>query len=138
MPGPKYFEQRRTDPHASALKAPGTAPTTARITLPPPPVRAKGPSLMRRLSALAPTGSDKLVHIGVFAVPTAAGLLAGIHPAAVIAPQLIAAPTTEWLQEEFIVGRGGSGKDVAADLAGITLGVMVAAAVTWRRATPRK
>lgn len=137
MPGPKYFEQRRSDPAASPFKAHRVAAKPSLVKLPPPPVRAKGPNLVRRILAIAPAGSDKIVHIGVFAVPTAAGLLAGIHPAAVIGPQLAAAPITEWLQEEFIVGRGGSGRDVAADLAGITFGALLAAAGGWRAGKPR-
>lgn len=137
-PGPQYFEQRRSEQKTGALKPSHQQASAALVKLPAPPVRAKGPSLVRRILAIAPPGSDKVVHMGVFAVPTAAGLLAGIAPAAVIGTQLTAAPVSEWLQEEFIVGRGGSGKDVAADLGGITLGVLLALAGGWCAGKPRR
>ena len=45
----------------------------------------------------------------------------------VVGSQLIFAPASELAQEEVVAGRGGALSDVAADLAGVALGVAAAA-----------
>lgn len=87
---------------------------------------ADSPSRTVALMRLAPAGSDKAVHASLFAAATFTGIYAGIRPGVVIATQLALAPATEVAQETFIPRRGGSVKDVAADVVGITLGALAA------------
>jgi VanZ family protein len=71
------------------------------------------------------TWSDKAVHVAVFALPAAAGLLAGLRPAYVLVPLALHAPLSEILQHAVLPHRSGDPADVVADLVGVVLGATV-------------
>ncbi|WP_143180390.1 hypothetical protein [Bowdeniella nasicola] len=111
-----------------ALGLPG--PRAARQASQPRPALprpADPPSRRVKLLRLAPAGSDKLVHVALFAAPTFAGLRAGLDPLLVVGSQLIAAPATELAQDTVVAGRGGNIRDVGADLLGVVLGAAAGA-----------
>lgn len=108
---------------AAALGIPG--PRSARQ--PRPAATGSEVSATVKVLRLAPPGADKLVHAALFAAPTFLGLCAGFSPLLVVGSQLIFAPASELAQEEVVAGRGGALADVAADLAGVALGVAAAA-----------
>lgn len=113
---------------ASPAAAPATSPTnpseTAFADAADP--KADSPSPVVALLRLAPAGSDKAVHATLFAAATFTGICAGLRPAVVIGTQLALAPATEVAQETVIPRRGGSAKDVLADVVGIALGATAA------------
>jgi hypothetical protein len=69
---------------------------------------------------------DKLVHAAVFGAVAWAGCRAGV-PHRVLVPLLVGqAVVSEVVQARLLAGRSGDPADVAADLAGIALGLLVA------------
>ena len=68
------------------------------------------------------TWSDKAVHVALFALPAAAGLLAGLRRVLVIVPLALHAPLSEVLQHTALPNRSGDLADTVADLAGVVLG----------------
>jgi hypothetical protein len=77
------------------------------------------------------TGLDKVVHVGIFAAPALAGLMAGISAPWVLGALALHAPVTELVQHFALPHRDGDVFDVLADLGGVTLGAL--AAVVWSR-----
>jgi VanZ family protein len=71
------------------------------------------------------TWSDKVVHVILFAVPTAAGLLAGFRPVYVVGAMALHAPASELVQHYLLPHRSGDLGDAVADLCGVVLGVTV-------------
>jgi hypothetical protein len=71
------------------------------------------------------TWSDKVLHVALFALPAAAGLLAGFRPAVVLVPLALHAPVSEALQHLVLPNRSGDPADVVADLVGVVLGATV-------------
>jgi VanZ family protein len=80
------------------------------------------------------TWTDKVVHVLLFMVPVAVGLLAGLRPVPVVALLALHAPVSELIQHYLLPHRSGDVRDAVADLVGVALGVLVA--VVWR-ARPR-
>lgn len=78
-----------------------------------------------------PADSDKLAHAMLFAAPAFVGTVAwrSWWPAIVVA---IHAPVSEYLQAAFLVGRSGTVGDTFADLAGVAVGILAAAALCRR------
>jgi VanZ family protein len=74
--------------------------------------------------------TDKVAHVLLFALPTLAGLLAGVRPAYVIAAFALHAPVSELAQHFLLPHRSGDAWDAVADAAGVVLGVT--AFVVWR------
>ena len=66
---------------------------------------------------------DKLVHLGVFALPTAARVVALRRWGPAVAAMVLQASVSEAVQGAFIPGRGADPLDLVADLAGVALGV---------------
>lgn len=81
---------------------------------------------------LLPDGSDKAVHVGLFAVP--AFLLRRITarwwPILLLA---LHAPISELIQWRFVPYRSGDPLDLLADVVGLALGVAAAAWVSRRK-----
>lgn len=78
-----------------------------------------------------PGGRDKLLHVLIFLVPTAVGLVVGRHFWAVVGVMAAHAPLSELIQDMFLAGRSGDPLDAVADLVGV---VLAAAGVgLWRR-----
>ncbi len=69
------------------------------------------------------TGTDKILHVLLFAAPTVAGLLAGVRPAYLLAVVALHAPASELMQHYLLPHRSGDAGDVVADLLGVVLGV---------------
>ena len=69
---------------------------------------------------------DKLVHVAIFAAVAWAGCRAGV-PHRVLVPLLVAhAVVSEVVQDRLLAGRSGDPADVAADLVGTGLGLLLA------------
>ena len=66
--------------------------------------------------------SDKVMHVILFALPAAAGLLAGLRPAYLLVPLALHAPVSEALQHDVLPNRSGDPADAVADLAGVVVG----------------
>jgi len=78
---------------------------------------------------------DKAVHLLVFGAVALTGRLAGL-PARLLAVLLAAhAVVSELVQHAFLPGRSGDVLDVAADLAGAAVGLLLARALLGARAT---
>lgn len=92
-----------------------------------------GPGLL----SLLPEGTDKIIHIGLFAVP--AFLLRRITsrwwPVLVLA---LHAPASELLQWRFVPHRSGDVLDLVADLIGVGLGMGAAAWLRRRQETAER
>ena len=116
-----YFASLAAQAAALGIPGPRSAPQ------PRPAAAGSEVSATVKVLRLAPPGADKLVHAALFAAPTFLGLHAGFSPLLVVGSQLIFAPASELAQEEVVAGRGGALADVAADLAGVALGVAAAA-----------
>ena len=71
-------------------------------------------------------GSDKVVHVLVFAVPVTIALLAGGPLRPVVAVFAAHAVLSEVVQHALLPGRSGDPLDVVADLVGVGLGLF-----TW-------
>ncbi len=67
-------------------------------------------------------GLDKAVHVGSFAVLTAAGLAAGLAPRWFLPAVLAHALVSEAVQAAVLPARSGDVADVVADVAGVALG----------------
>jgi hypothetical protein len=89
------------------------------------PVAPAGPQI---------AGLDKLVHIGVFAVPVLAALMAGMSAPWVLGILAVHAPVSELVQHFALPHRSGDPFDVMADFAGIALGAL--AYLVWNRRQP--
>lgn len=76
---------------------------------------------------------DKVVHLGLFAVVTWLGLLAGWRW--VVPLMILQAGTSELIQYFFMPNRGGDWWDLTADLVGVALGWALARVTTL---TPAK
>ena len=72
------------------------------------------------------TWSDKVVHVLLFSLPTAAGLLAGLRPAYLLVPLALHAPLSEAVQHLVLPNRSGDPWDAVADLSGVVVGVTLA------------
>lgn len=70
--------------------------------------------------------TDKVVHVLLFALPAAAGLLAGLRPAYLLVPLALHAPISEALQHFVLPNRSGDPWDAVADLSGVVVGVTLA------------
>ncbi len=70
--------------------------------------------------------TDKVVHVLLFALPVAAGLLAGLRPAYLLVPLALHAPVSEALQHFVLPNRSGDPWDAVADLSGVVVGVTLA------------
>jgi hypothetical protein len=68
---------------------------------------------------------DKLVHIAVFALPTAALIAAGVPRRWAIGLMAAHAPLSELIQGSLLADRSAERADVVADLAGVLLGTLV-------------
>jgi hypothetical protein len=80
-----------------------------------------------RVSVADPVaGSDKVVHVLLFALPAAAGLRAGLRPAYLLLPLALHAPVSEALQHFVLPNRSGDVLDVLADLGGVVVGATAA------------
>ena len=73
----------------------------------------------------ASPGVDKVVHLLVFAVLALSGRWAGIGRNALVAGLLLYAAASELIQGLPPVGRSASVDDVAADVAGVVVGLLV-------------
>ncbi len=73
---------------------------------------------------------DKLVHVVVFALPTAALIRAGAPARWVVGLMALHAPLSEVVQHAMLPNRSGDGADMAADLLGVGIGAL---AVLGRR-----
>jgi len=83
--------------------------------------------------------ADKVVHALIFAAPVFLGLLLDLTPWLVVGLFSVHAPVSEVIQRVFLPDRSGSAGDVAADVAGVLLGVAAAWAfgrLLSRRAGP--
>ena len=70
------------------------------------------------------TGTDKLVHVLLFAAPVLAAYAARVPRRAwVVAAVAVHAPLSEWLQHAVLPNRSGDAWDAVADLGGVVLGV---------------
>lgn len=75
---------------------------------------------------------DKVVHLAVFAAPTALFLLAGLRAALALPVLALHGPLSEEIQADFLPHRDGSWDDALADLLGVLVGWLVAYAVQRR------
>ena len=89
------------------------------------PVAPAGPQI---------AGLDKLVHLGVFAVPALAALMAGISAPWVLGILALHAPVSELVQHFALPHRSGDPFDALADFAGIALGAL--AYLVWNSRQP--
>lgn len=81
-----------------------------------------------------PDGLDKVVHLLVFAVPAALGVLAGLRRWIVVVVFGLQAAASELIQGWLLADRGADPWDFLADLFGIALGLLVADVVQrWRQ-----
>lgn len=79
------------------------------------------------------TWTDKVVHVLLFGVPTAVGLLAGLRPAWVVGLIALHAPVSELVQHYLLPHRSGDVWDAVADLSGVVLGVTLVVVGRARR-----
>lgn len=70
--------------------------------------------------------ADKIVHVGIFAVVAVAGVRARIPVAWLVGLLVGHAVSSELVQHWLLANRSGDPADVAADLVGIAVGVVVA------------
>ncbi len=68
---------------------------------------------------------DRIVHVLVFAAPTAALIVAGLPRWWVIALMGLHAPLSEAIQHRLLADRSGEPGDAVADLVGVALGAVV-------------
>lgn len=81
------------------------------------------------------TGMDKIVHVGIFALPVVLAVL--LRATRWVIPLLVLhAPVSELVQGYFLPARGMDVRDVVADLVGIALGWGIGALLLrWRSRT---
>lgn len=84
----------------------------------------------------APPGTDKLVHLALFAVLALTGGLARISDAVLLPCLVCYAPLSETLQQVLPLRRDADPLDTLADLCGTAIGYVLATRL--RRKTPRK
>ena len=87
----------------------------------------------------APPGTDKVVHLRVFALLAATGRCAGVRTGPLLAGLAVYAGVSEVLQAVLPIGRDGDVLDALTDVAGALLGVAAHHLVhrARRRTTPR-
>ena len=81
-----------------------------------------------------PPGTDKVVHAVLFAGLAATGWLAGTRRRWLVPALLAYAVVSELIQASPVLDRQASMADVAADVVGVALGLVLA---RWRTASPR-
>lgn len=69
--------------------------------------------------------ADKVVHLVIFALPVVLAVAAGLGVRAVAVVAAAHAPVSETIQHFFVEGRSGDVADVAADLVGVGVGILV-------------
>jgi VanZ family protein len=69
--------------------------------------------------------ADKLVHIVIFGLVAATGLCARLPVAWLVGVLVAQAVVSELVQHWFLANRTGDPRDVAADLIGVAVGVLV-------------
>jgi VanZ family protein len=74
-------------------------------------------------------GFDKLVHAGIFLLPAALGVLAGLRPVLLGAILAAHAVLSEVVQHLLLPARAGDAWDVVADLVGLVLGLAIGIAL---------
>ncbi len=79
-------------------------------------------------------GLDKVVHAGVFALLTAAGLAVGLAARWFVPAVLAWAALSEVIQATLLPARSGDWRDLVADAVGVAVGVAAVRAVAARRA----
>ena len=72
-----------------------------------------------------PEGTDKVVHVSLFASLGVTGLLAGIRWRWLVPALLAYAVASEFIQASPLLGRSASAADAVADACGIAAGVLV-------------
>jgi VanZ family protein len=77
------------------------------------------------VGSLAVPHVDKVVHVAVFAAVVLAGRRIGLPLWPLAAVSVVQAVVSEVVQDALLPGRSGDPVDIVADLAGITLGVLV-------------
>ncbi|SFO11802.1 VanZ like family protein [Pseudonocardia ammonioxydans] len=82
---------------------------------------------------VAPPGTDKLVHLGVFALLAVTGRIAEIRTWPLLGGLAVYAAASEVLQAVLPLGRSGDLVDGLVDVAGAALGLVLYAAVARRR-----
>ncbi len=85
----------------------------------------------------APAGTDKVIHLLLFALLAATGRRAGIGAGWLLAGLVVYAGLSEVLQATLPLGRDGDVWDALVDTAGVLLGLVGFALVT-RRASMRR
>lgn len=80
---------------------------------------------------------DKIVHVGVFALPTWALLRVVRRPGPVVGGMVAQAVISEVVQEALLPGRGFEALDAVADIAGVALGLVLARWAGRRRGRVR-
>lgn len=81
---------------------------------------------------------DKLVHVGIFALPTVALVAAGAPRGTVIALMAGHALLSELIQAQLLVDRSGDVADLAADLVGVAIGAYLTRGGRLSPATPTR
>ncbi|RZT85251.1 VanZ family protein [Pseudonocardia sediminis] len=87
----------------------------------------------------APPGTDKVIHLLVFALLAVTGRWAGLRAGPLLAGLVLYAGVSEVLQSVLPIGRDGDVLDALTDLAGALLGLLAFHLVhrTRRTTTPR-
>ena len=75
---------------------------------------------------------DKVVHVGMFALPAFLGVLARLRLWLVGLILVVHAPVSELVQHRYLPGRAGDPADLIADLVGIGLGLVLGLLVLRR------
>lgn len=88
-------------------------------------------SAIRSVARALPVGTDKIVHVGLFATATALPIAAGLPWWLVAGAQVAHAFASERAQSR-IPGRGEDPADTRADLAGVALGALAGAGFARR------
>lgn len=82
----------------------------------------------------APPGTDKVIHLLVFALLAATGRWAGLRTGALLVGLAVYAGVSEILQATLPIGRDGDVLDALTDLAGVLLGLGAHRLLAHRRA----
>lgn len=81
----------------------------------------------------APPGTDKIVHLALFAALMITGRVAGVRAAALLIGLACYAAASEVIQAVLPLGRSGDPVDAAVDLVGIGAGLLITLALRRRR-----